>query len=748
MAEPTIQEIDQWRVMDELGRGDFATVHRVQSDEGEFALKLCAVGSRAGPERMQREEAALRRLDHPNIPRFVQSGSYDGRPYVVMSLARGETLKAAIEQHERGGALHGDIHAMKILEKLLEAVAHVHEQNLVHRDIKDANVLIRSSGPSVTLIDFGFCKSANMSEIISSDSFFRVGAPRFSPPAKLDNPGLAVAVHDVFAVGVIGYRLLTGDYPWSVGRTEDYGALRQLQLNQPLVPVVVRNSHVAAPASELITRLLRIDDSERPTATEALDEVRRFLTLVRSSPKGISRAKTNLAYPHARLDPIYGDIRLTNYEKQVLDTREMQRLRFIKQLGLTNSVYDSAEHSRLSHSVGCVARVEQILRTIEDQEGIKIDDELRLTARLYALTHDVTHIPFGHTLEDEFSFFPRHDNNGPRTERLIFRASSELGQVLRDDEVGRTVKKLFEPDASPTGAVVDLVSGLTGADVLDYIDRDSYFCGLAHRVDSAIFRQFRLQPPPRTEGRRLISTLWDQYGVRLDREFAVESLLEQRYAMFLKVYAHRTKIAVSALLAKGLTEALYPSGAGRPIFREENLEELGVGDTVVLDRMRQSRKVAVKLAADQIVSRRLPVGVYRAVLLERADRTEQNYLDRQHRLKEAGLFDPRSRATLEAEIARTAKLDANQVMIYCPSRAPGYRRVEHWVSSARDASPTRQEPAFGLQVARRHLGLWELWVFVAHGVEDRAKGIVMDLAQAKFGFSNMIGVDRRQGRLW
>jgi serine/threonine protein kinase len=74
---------------------------------------------------------------------------------------------------------------MTILAKLLRAVAHVHQQELVHRDIKDANVIATDFGTEVTLVDFGFCKPAHTSTMRSSDSFWRVGAARFSPPTKL-----------------------------------------------------------------------------------------------------------------------------------------------------------------------------------------------------------------------------------------------------------------------------------------------------------------------------------------------------------------------------------------------------------------------------------------------------------------------------------------------------------------------------------------------------------------------------------
>ncbi|NUP50810.1 MAG: protein kinase [Catenulispora sp.] len=736
--------IDGWRVVQQLGEGDFATVYKVIADDVEYALKLCHANNEAAQDRLELEKDSLAKLDHESIPKLISSGTYSDRAYFVMTIGQERTLKAAIEDNERAGAVYGDIRAMGILAKLLDAVNYMHSKGLVHRDIKDANVLANTSGSAVTLIDFGFCKSVDDASNRTGDSFWRAGAPRFSPPSKLRSPGKPEPTHDVFAVGVIGYRLLTGEYPWSVGAHEDRSALLDVLLNQSALPVRERNSYVAPQVSNLISKLLDLDDNNRVSAAEALEEVNRFL----SEPHAkLERGKSRLAYPHVRRDPLYGDIWLTDYERRVLDTQEMQRLRFIRQLGLTNRIYDSAEHNRLSHSVGSVARVEQVLRTIEDQEGVKIDDEIRLTSRLYALTHDVGHIPFGHTLEDEFNFFPRHDQNHRRIERLIFRSTSELGQVFRENEVGRATRALFEPEAllQPGGAVVDLVSGLTGADVLDYIDRDAYFCGLSHRIDSAIFRQFRLYPLPKSDDRRLISMVGGEYGVRIDREFAVENLLEARYAMFLKVYANESKIAISALLAKGLSEAIIPS-TGRSTIREENLEQLGVSDDVILDRMKQSKRPVVKWAADKIIQRKLPRGVYRAVLVEKPNRTDHNYRDQQIRLSELGLFDPRRRAVLEAALARSAQLEPHQVMIYCPEHAPGYSKVEYWVTQTRDASPTLQEPSFGSQVKGRHLGLWELWVFVADSPNSRAEVTVAGAAQDRFGYPNLIGFDRLQGR--
>jgi uncharacterized protein len=736
-------QIDRWEVISELGSGDFATVFKVQSGSQEAALKLCPSDNDAARQRLRLEEAALRQLDNPHIPRLLDAGESDSRPYLVMTLARGRTLRDAIEERQECGGTHGYVETMEILAKILHAVRHVHDAGFVHRDIKDANVIAGPAGTSVTLIDFGFCKPIGQRGTRLDDSFWRAGAPRFSPPTKLDNPGLALPAHDIFAVGVIGYRLLTNEYPWSVDH-DHVGALRELELHSRPVPVAERNSYVLPRVSDLIARLLQVNDDDRPDAEGALGEIKELLSFVTSSPRKIIRGPSRPIYPHVKRDPIYGDVRLTEYEWEIYTTPEMQRLRRIKQLGLTHHVYDSAEHSRLAHSVGCVARVEQALRTIEDQEGVRVDEELRLQTRLYALVHDVTHIPFGHTLEDEFNFFPNHEDNRPRIERIIFSRNSTLGHSLEKREEGRAVLKLFQVDAhNRAGAVVDLVSGQTGADVLDYVDRDALFCGLDHRVDSAIFRQLRLHQIPRSTDRRVVSMVNDEYGVRVDREFAVESLLEVRYALFLKVYTHKHKIAVSSLLAKGLTDAVFPS-SGRPTLGEESFEQLGMGDDALLDRMRQSRREAARWAADLLLSGRRPVGVYRARLLEGEDPSDSSYEDRRKELKEKGLFTPRERSELEAQIANRARLEPRQVMIYCPHKAPGYQRAEHWVTHSRNAAPTLFPSARA--IARRHLALWQLWVFVTDDCDARERSVVADEAQQQFGFRNVIDLDLPQAR--
>jgi len=128
-------------------------------------------------------------------------------------------------------------------------------------------------------------------------------------------------------------------------------------------------------------------------------------------------------------------------------------------------------------------------------------------------------VGYGHTLEDELGIFTRHDRNDSRIERLLLSNKSQVGNLLRSTDYGREVLAYFDASSSIQrhSHIRELVEGPTGADVLDYIDRDSYFCGLHHRVDSAIFRRFSIVPGRARNAteRHIASRLFGTHGIRL-----------------------------------------------------------------------------------------------------------------------------------------------------------------------------------------------------------------------------------------
>jgi len=107
-------------------------------------------------------------------------------------------------------------------------------------------------------------------------------------------------------------------------------------------------------------------------------------------------------------EAVHGDVRLTALQTEVLDTAEVQRLRGIKQLGAAYLVYPGCTHTRFEHSLGTLATVRQIIDSLR-QKGYAVGREDEELIGVAALLHDVAHIPFGHTLEDELHIFPRHD---------------------------------------------------------------------------------------------------------------------------------------------------------------------------------------------------------------------------------------------------------------------------------------------------------------------------------------------------
>ncbi|MBI4289193.1 MAG: HD domain-containing protein [Chloroflexi bacterium] len=205
-------------------------------------------------------------------------------------------------------------------------------------------------------------------------------------------------------------------------------------------------------------------------------------------------------------DSVHMDVGLSSLEVKIIDTPAFQRLRHIKQLGTANLVFPGATHTRFDHSLGTVAAAQTMIDAVNNNPDnkTKIESPVKDLIRLCALLHDVTHMPFGHTLEDEGFLFNRHDDaakdrgapwRGTRWE-LFLGEGTEIGAILGDDRRMRVLQYLTtkgdEVNKLDYPFVVDMVGNTVCADLIDYLARDTYYAGLRESFDPRFMRNLTI----------------------------------------------------------------------------------------------------------------------------------------------------------------------------------------------------------------------------------------------------------------
>ena len=264
-------------------------------------------------------------------------------------------------------------------------------------------------------------------------------------------------------------------------------------------------------------------------------------------------------------DPIHGDVLLTHEELSLVDTREFQRLRGVRQLGAAHLVFPSAVHTRFEHSIGTLhvtrALIEAARRNAEldPRRRLAITEEEARVIRIAALVHDVTHMPYGHGIEDQSGLFARHDT-AARYER-VFDPRTQLGKRLVELRVRDDVLAILAPDGHARhgqGAReippywTELVSGTVCGDLLDYLARDAYFTGLRLAVDERVVSYFEVD---RKSGALCID-LAKRDLLREDILSEIVRLLDARYSFGERVYFHHAKLAAEAMLARAVATLL------------------------------------------------------------------------------------------------------------------------------------------------------------------------------------------------
>jgi eukaryotic-like serine/threonine-protein kinase len=211
------QRVGPWELVREIGRGGMGAVflaHRVDGEyEARAAIKL--IGGMRTPEHLRRfraERQILAGLDHPNIARLLDGGSTDeGVPWVAMELVEGMPLDRYCDQAgltvEQRIALFLDV---------CSAVAFAHQHLVVHRDIKPGNILVTADGVP-KLLDFGIAKLLDPEAADSAETrtAMRLLTPAYGSPEQLRGEPVTIAA-DVYALGIVLYRLLAGRMPYEL----------------------------------------------------------------------------------------------------------------------------------------------------------------------------------------------------------------------------------------------------------------------------------------------------------------------------------------------------------------------------------------------------------------------------------------------------------------------------------------------------------------------------------------------------
>ena len=228
---------DRYQIIRSIGEGGMANVYLAHDMilDRDVAVKILR-GDLADDEkfvrRFQREAIAASSLSHPNIVEMYDVGEDNGKYYIVMEYVEGKTLKSLIKK--RGALTLPEV--IDIMQQLTSAISCAHDSNIIHRDIKPQNVLIKEDG-IVKITDFGIAMALNSNELTQTNSV--MGSVHYLPPEQANGKG-ATLKSDIYSLGIVMFELLTGKLPFR-GENAVEIAIKQMKNQIPSVCSINEN---------------------------------------------------------------------------------------------------------------------------------------------------------------------------------------------------------------------------------------------------------------------------------------------------------------------------------------------------------------------------------------------------------------------------------------------------------------------------------------------------------------------------
>jgi HD superfamily phosphohydrolase len=344
-------------------------------------------------------------------------------------------------------------------------------------------------------------------------------------------------------------------------------------------------------------------------------------------------------------DPVHGFIGITETEAKIINSMPYQRLRRIKQLSGGHFVYPTAEHTRFSHCMGAMYLAGLSGRRLLSQ--MNLGNQKLQEVRIAGLLHDIGHGPFSHVFE-EVLIEKRGMNHEDVTEWIIL--ESELGDLLEADGISK--KRIADlvrgrQKTKKDAIIAGIVAGQIDADKMDYLIRDSFYCGVNYGL---------------VDIHRLIDSIEisEDYHMQFDiaARGALESFLVARYEMFLNVYYHKTVRSVEVMLVKLI-------GASDKVLELTSFSSpeqfLELDDMSLISRI---RRIDASESEDAKEAAKMVNFLDSRVLYKSAF---EKVLHTQDRFVSKVLTKRKVRQSIEEEIASIAGVDCDEVIVDVPT---------------------------------------------------------------------------------
>ena len=295
--------IEGYKIIKFLGSGKFSVVYEAerQLDSKLVALKIIKIydiKDKNLVEKCLQEVNLLKRVNHPNIIKYLDSFIYQNELYIAVEWADKGDVKRLIKKYKQEG---DEIDERKVIEYTREIAAglnHMHEQRIIHRDLKPANILITSDG-IFKLGDLGLGRIMNTETI---KTFSKVGTPLYMAPEVINNSNGYDFKCDNWSLGCVIYELITLRSPF---QTSEKLSLIELfkKINSGLYPKIDNNKYkVAAKISEA---LLKVNPEERMELPQVLKICDEYISKQEEKPR---------IDPFIIMDDLIEKLRLINYE--------------------------------------------------------------------------------------------------------------------------------------------------------------------------------------------------------------------------------------------------------------------------------------------------------------------------------------------------------------------------------------------------------------------------------------------------